>query len=67
MLYFFVALTVVALGYFVAWPLLGDSSEEANAASGAQLRSERVADDRTQLENALAEAEFDYCHVKHKP
>jgi leucyl aminopeptidase (aminopeptidase T) len=60
MLYFFVALTVVALGYFVAWPLLQPSSDEVTSPSTEHVRTNLVKDERAQLENTLAEAEFDF-------
>lgn len=60
MLYFFVALIVVALGYFVAWPLLQTAPAELQAPSPQQLRDERALAERDPIERALAETDFDH-------
>jgi cytochrome c-type biogenesis protein CcmI len=54
MLTFFVALTVVSLGYFVAWPLLQDA-----APSPVQAAPQPLHDEREAVQRALAELEFD--------
>ena len=57
MLYFFVALVVVSLGYFIAWPLIGSTASLAESPVPGRHASGETPE---RLTRALAEIDLDH-------